>query len=65
MIEDKFAQYDSLIESRQEEHEKDDEEIERLKKIAEELKAAEQARIDRDASRRAAAKAALAPEEET
>lgn len=59
MIEDKFAQYDSLIESRQEEHEKDDAEIERLKKVAAELKAAEQARKDKEEARRAAARAAL------
>jgi hypothetical protein len=44
MVADKFAQYDSLIEERQKEHELDDAEIERLKLEAEALRAADEAR---------------------
>ncbi len=63
MIEDKFAQYDNLIEQRQIEHEKDDAEIDRLRKIAEAVAAAEQERKDKEAARRAAARAALQKED--
>jgi len=44
MVADKFAQYDSLIEESQKEHELDDAEIERLKLEAEALRAADEAR---------------------
>jgi len=44
MVADKFAQYDSLIEERMKEHEKDDAEIERLKLEAEALRAADEKR---------------------
>ena len=63
MIEDKFAQYDSLIEEREKEHEADDAEIARLKAIAEAVAAAEQERKDNEASRRSAASAALEKED--
>lgn len=63
MIEDKFAQYDSLIEEREKEHELDDAEIERLKKVAAAQAAAEQERKDKAAARRAAARAALEKED--
>ena len=63
MIEDKFAQYDSLIEAREKEHEADDKEIARLREIAEAVAAAEQERKDKEAARRAAARAALEKED--
>ncbi len=59
MIEDKFAQYDNLIESQLAAHKADDVEIARLKREAAKLIAAEQERRDKEAARRAAARAAL------
>jgi hypothetical protein len=65
MIADKFAQYDSLIEEKELKHQADDVEIARLKRVAEELAAAEQARKDKEAARRAAARAALEKENDS
>lgn len=65
MIADKFAQYDNLIESREQEHEKDDAEIARLKEEIAQRKAEEQSRKDKEESRRAAARAALEDKGET
>ncbi len=48
MVADKFAQYDSLIEERQAEHERDDAEIERLKYEAAALRKLEQEREQRE-----------------
>jgi len=62
MIEDKFAQYDNLIESQLAAHKADDVEIARLQKEAAALIAAEQERREKEAARRAAARAALEKE---
>ncbi len=64
MVADKFAQYDNLIEANQQQKIIDDEEIERLKWEAVNLRAAEKKREDKEAARRAAARAYLEKEDE-
>ncbi len=54
MVADKFAQYDNLIEERQAEHERDDAEIERLKREAAALRAAEEEREEREMTQQSA-----------
>lgn len=54
MVADKFAQYDNLIEERQAEHERDDAEIERLRREAAALRAAEKEREEREMTKQSA-----------
>jgi len=63
-IADKFAQYDNLITSQQQQAVLDDKEIERLKAEAAYLRAAEKKRGDKESARRAAARAALEDDED-
>lgn len=68
MVADKFAQYDSLIEEREKQHADDDAEIERLKREAAALRAAEDDREQREMTQQTAFSALyekrLAQEEE-
>jgi hypothetical protein len=54
MVEDKFAQYDNLIEEREAEHEADDAEIERLKREAAALRASQEERKEREMTQQSA-----------